>query len=152
MKASFKALLVTQAAALSVVLGVSNASAVTWNNSYYGRNNSDAYLSESYGAGGIQLGASGLPNMEWKDTKYSDGAWTEINKWSGHCLDSNSSGSVYPHSCIRGDLYQRWYEISTPTGWALEDEATGRFLDVDDSHGVYTNTNHGDGDSHQRWR
>ncbi|MFI1769803.1 RICIN domain-containing protein [Streptomyces sp. NPDC020800] len=151
MRKSLKMLFAIQAAAIAVALCCSDASAVTWDNAWFSGDKTDAYLSESYGAGGIQLGVSGFPNMEWNDTKYSDGAWTEVNKWSGHCLDSNSNGKVYPHGCIGGDRYQRWYEISTPTGWALEDEATGLFLDCDNSHGVYTNRNYGDRDSHQRW-
>jgi hypothetical protein len=140
--------------AAPTTLGCADAFAgtVTWDNVYQSQNGYDGYLSESYGAGGIEIGVSGFPNMEWIDTKFSDGAWTEVNEWSGHCLDSNFSGSVYPHSCISGDLYQRWYEISTPTGWALEDEETGLFLDYSDSVGIYTNTNYGDSDSHQRWR
>lgn len=147
----FRTGLIFASGVLLTVAGSSNAFAgdVSWQNAYYAGGLNVAYLSDSQNI--IQLSSPGYTHDGWTDTKYSDGGWTEVNDASGRCLDSNYSGNVYPHSCVSGDIYQRWYEISTPTGWALGDEQTGLFLDADDTHGVYTNTNYGNSDSHQRW-
>ncbi|MER6570502.1 hypothetical protein ABT288_31055 [Streptomyces sp. NPDC001093] len=145
-----KALGVAAMAMIMVVVGSGSAFAgsVTWLNAAYNYGGT-SYLRENvYGSNSIDIGDSSK-YTGWIDTKYSDGAWTEKNDLFGDCLDSNYSGQVYAHSCLSGDIYQRWYEISTNSGWCLMDEQTGLVLDAKPA--VYTNTNYGDRDLNQRW-
>jgi hypothetical protein len=68
----------------------------------------------------------------------------------GICLDSNASGSVYPHSCNGGD-YQKWLMYYTDYGRdELVDKATGRCLDSNSSGSVYTLPCNGG--AYQGWR
>ncbi|MEY9836329.1 hypothetical protein [Streptacidiphilus sp. EB103A] len=109
---------------------------------------------------------------KWTDIKQGDGTWVEEsqNTNGGGCLDSNSAwtsyGSVYVHGCfldsngVDNDTYQKWHELATTTGWALEDEQTGLFLDGGTGPGgngrfsstnLFANSNYGNGDAWQRW-
>ncbi|WP_157597328.1 hypothetical protein [Streptacidiphilus rugosus] len=123
---------------------------MTWQDAAYNHGwSSSSFLTENPYNNSLHLGEVDVHYSYWTDTAHSDGGYTEVNEGSGNCLDSNYSGQAYTHNCLSGDMYQRWYEISTNSGWCLWDLQTGKVLDANPT--VYTNTNYGDGDSYQRW-
>jgi hypothetical protein len=52
---------------------------------------------------------------------------TLVDVRTGMCLDGNSSGAVYTHSCNGGN-YQKWRQIWTSQGFVMESVATGSCL------------------------
>ncbi|MFE9802041.1 RICIN domain-containing protein [Streptomyces goshikiensis] len=88
----------------------------------------------------------------WYDQRQSDGSYRQVHYASGaaYCLDGNY-GQAYVMECNGGD-WQRWWEISTPTGWALMNVHTGYVLEDNGSGSIRTNVNYGDSNSNQRWR
>ncbi|WP_329467096.1 hypothetical protein [Streptomyces sp. NBC_01431] len=91
----------------------------------------------------------------WSDISNSDGSWNEVNAYNAQCL-TGYYRQVYTENCNYGtdgtNWWERWYEISTSTGWKLQNRETGYILD-DDGHGdVYANSNDvGNSDHNQRW-
>jgi hypothetical protein len=66
------------------------------------------------------------------------GLHTFTNQGNSYCLDSNSSGSAYDHTC-NGGLYQDWdlvFNGGTPTTFNLVDDETGRCLDSNFGNGA----------------
>ncbi|MFJ4093040.1 hypothetical protein ACIPYS_15775 [Kitasatospora sp. NPDC089913] len=91
----------------------------------------------------------------WYDEQTNDGSYVERGAIRT-CL-TNYNDLVYTEPCD-GDAsanasnwYQRWYEISTPTGWKLQNRMTGRILDSNEYGQVYTLGDFGDSDLNQRW-
>lgn len=147
--------------------------AVTWKNAATGNCLRSDPVSAGgphnlYTAGCTNVIGQAYPSTAWYDVWTSDGTWLEqsanIQASPIACLDSNSQfdnghyGAAYALDC-NGGRNQHWYELSTTTGWALEDQATGLFLDGGNGpnanhqfpNNVFANSNYGNGDSYQRW-
>ena len=71
------------------------------------------------------------------------------NFQTGHCLDSNHNGDVYPHSPNGGD-FQKWELHHVVNGvHTLRNVATGRYLDSNHDGNVYTLPPNGG--NYQKW-
>jgi hypothetical protein len=110
---------------------------------------------------GYRLGNSGgkvfLGNatFSWHDVQNSDGSWNEVSNLDGQCLTGYYT-QIYTEPCNSGkdgtNWWERWYEVSTNSGWKLKNRETGYILDAGDPGNVYGNaTDYGDGDPNQRW-
>lgn len=102
-----------------------------------------------YSGGIYTRGCYGLSSELWTNTPLSFG--DEIrNKATNRCLDSNTSGSVYPLAC-NGGTFQQWtVRYIGSLGYEIKNVATGRCLDSDASGSVYTLSCNGG--NFQRWR
>lgn len=81
---------------------------------------------------------------------------------TGHCLDSNSAGSVYTTKPCQapGNYYQDWtmteWQATSESGatyefWSLKDRATGRCLDSNAAGQIYTSPCQAPGNPYQDW-
>ncbi|MFI1165786.1 hypothetical protein ACH4UM_19765 [Streptomyces sp. NPDC020801] len=93
-------------------------------------------------------------DYDWYDFQNSDGSYNEA-PGGGNCL-TGYYRQVYTESCnARRDQtnwWQRWYEISTSTGWKLKNRETGYILDDEGHGGIYANVNDVNSSQNQRWR
>jgi serine/threonine-protein kinase len=72
-----------------------------------------------------------------------------VNSQTGHCLDSNTNGNVYPLAKNGGD-YQKWVLTHVGNGeHNIRNVATGRYLDSNHNGDVYTLPHNGG--SYQKW-
>ncbi|MFF7638436.1 hypothetical protein ACFZB9_35605 [Kitasatospora sp. NPDC008050] len=146
-------------ASLLGVAGTASANGnVTWRNKATGN-----YLWAEQGAYPAPVGSgSGCGTYtygcQWYDELQSDGTWFEASQQNNNqCLDSDNhwgnGGNTYTMDCS-GNNNQRWYEIPTSNGWALQDKATGFYLDGGggpEGIGAYTNGSYGLGNNYQHW-
>ncbi|MEU9986247.1 hypothetical protein AB0E10_05435 [Streptomyces sp. NPDC048045] len=149
-----KALLVATAVPALLVSTSAAASAdgwVTWKNQksglYLTANNSGAVKGD-WAMPGVNETA-----YQWYDTSNSDGSYNESNGY-GMCLVGYYR-QVYTEGCNsrrdQTNWWQRWYEISTSSGWKLKNRQTGWILDDEGHGGIYANS--GDyNNSNQRWK
>lgn len=125
---------------------------VTWHN---GTGDWLGTIASGNNRGAVVTGLSGGGNS-WHDQQNSDGSWNEVSNYlPGYCL-TGYYRSVYTEPCNATkdgtNWWERWYEISTPTGWKLQNRETGYILDDDGNGNIYANVNDaGDGDRNQRW-
>ncbi|MEV5283503.1 hypothetical protein ACFYMW_25230 [Streptomyces sp. NPDC006692] len=94
-------------------------------------------------------------DYEWWDIQNSDGSWNETQGTNpGRCL-TGYYRQVYTEPCNAWrdgtNSWQRWSEISTSTGWKLQNRQTGYVLDDEGSGGIYANETDWN-NSNQRWK
>ncbi|MFF0487354.1 hypothetical protein [Streptomyces sp. NPDC004435] len=87
--------------------------------------------------------------MGWTVGGTSGGVRTFTHDEHRYCLDSNSSGSVYMHSCNGGN-YQKWQQVYVAAGWKLKNVATGRYLQTNNG-GNPISTGASSGSLNQSW-
>ncbi|MET7300193.1 hypothetical protein [Embleya sp. NPDC005575] len=143
------------AAIPAMIMGASSpvyadsSSFVTWRNGWSGE-----YLCDNEGSTDVYTCAnSSADGTRWLDGDNGNGTWKEIDRW-GRCLTAywNNRAYVEPCSFNGANTYQQWREISTGSGWKLQNVATGYILDQGSNYSVYANsTDYGDSNSHQRW-
>ncbi|MFJ4672773.1 RICIN domain-containing protein [Kitasatospora purpeofusca] len=101
----------------------------------------------------VSAGSCFTSNSEhnWLESQESDGSWSMV----GYAMDgywtltSYWNNSVYLESPTANNSYQRWWEISTTTGWKLQSVATNYILDSNNSGSVYAIGDNGG--NNQRW-
>ncbi|MEW2490389.1 hypothetical protein [Streptomyces sp. NPDC048411] len=146
---------IVMAAAVPVLLAATAIPAqadgsVTWRN-----NKTDRWLSAARSGSSIVTGSVlwDGPNSNWYDIQNSDGSWNEQGGLG--CL-TGYGRQVYTEPCdSRRDMtnwWQRWYEISTPTGWKLQNKQTNYILDDAGNGAIYANENDVSTSKNQRWR
>ncbi|MFE9571789.1 hypothetical protein ACFYMW_25235 [Streptomyces sp. NPDC006692] len=150
-----KALVIAAAVPALVMTASGAASAdgwVSWTN-----NNSNLLLQADFNGtvkGAAFPSSSSSWSADWFDTQNSDGSWNEANGASGGCLVGYYR-QVYTEACHAyrdgTNSWQRWSEISTNTGWKLQNRQTGYVLDDAGSGGIYANEKDWN-NSNQRWR
>ncbi|MGW3202715.1 hypothetical protein [Streptomyces sp. NPDC001135] len=149
-----KALMVAAAVPALLVSTSGAASAdgwVTWKNVKSGY-----YLTAN--SGGTVKGDWAMPGVnendyQWYDQSNGDSSYTEYNGW-GMCLVGYYR-QVYTENCSKGrdqsNWWQRWYEVSTNSGWKLKNRQTGWILDDEGHGGIYANSTDYN-NSNQRWK
>ncbi len=138
-----KALLVATAVPALLVSTSVAASAdgwVTWKNQKSGY-----YLTAN--SGGTVKGNWAMPGVneteyQWYDTSNSDGSYNESNGYGTEGCNSRRDQTNW---------WQRWYEISTSSGWKLKNRQTGWILDDEGHGGIYANSTDYN-NSNQRWK
>lgn len=69
----------------------------------------------------------------WTVTTVATNTRLYKNNYTGKCLDSNSSGSVYTNTCSTGNKYQQWKLINNGSDYYLHKNiATGLCLTTTD--------------------
>ncbi|MFF3389998.1 hypothetical protein ACFYW1_03450 [Streptomyces sp. NPDC002669] len=103
---------------------------------------------------GVRGDSNRTDNATWVDIANSDGSYNEWSPGRG-CL-TGYYRSVYTEPCSSGqsdatNWWQRWWEISTSSGWKLQNRQTGYVLDDDGYGNIYANSTDWN-NSNQRWR
>ncbi|MGW6876059.1 hypothetical protein ACWGHA_27435 [Streptomyces xanthophaeus] len=145
------------AAIIPVLLATSGSASadgnVTWSNKRTGKY--IGTMASGPNKGKVYNNLSGGANS-WYDQRNSDGSYNQVSRYlPGYCLTAYGS-EVYTEKCNATpdgtNWYQRWYEVSTATGWKLQNKQSGAILDDNGNGTIYANgTDYGNSNLNQRW-